>query len=172
MFVGLACVVGSAYAQSDVFTASYSVALSNETAALSLQLPASANSDVRVLEATAQIIGGTCDVRIEVNGAAASVATGATAISLAPMDPEIAGAHLGTVGNRLQAWSGKAAAIPTGTYYLSPSTGWRIPSGGLIPFGGGRNLSGGGGTRNYIMRVLTGCTATEARLYISARVRR
>lgn len=155
----------SALAQSDTFTVSYSATLAGATTALSIQLPDTGSYQVEVIDATAQC-SAACPIRLERNGAAA-VANGSTINAVAPaaLNPETTPAALQTTPN-VNAFSG--SGVPAGTV-VSPV--WTIPAGGILPLGGGRVLTGSGGTTNYILRIPTSYTG-DVTLYFTLRVRR
>jgi hypothetical protein len=162
---------GSIFAQADIYTVQTQLTLPASTAgALSVQLPTTGANQSEIIEAIAQCLDTQCDIRAEVNGAGASVGTGATQETPAALDPETAPAT--PISSRITAWSGTGTTIPAGTPIGSPSTGWRSGATGIMSFGGGRRLTGAGQTRNYTLRVLGTHTGTVVRLYISVRVRR
>lgn len=147
------------------------VAVASGSPAVSIQLPAGVvvNSSV-ITDVTVQSLDFACDVKQEVNGAAASVGTGATALTISPLDPESIPATYGSVSTRVQAWSGSGAAIPSGTV-VSPPSGWRVPANGLLPLGG-RTLYGTASTRNYILRFTPVSYPATIRGVATVRVRR
>lgn len=154
----------------ELYTTSREFVLSGQSAAIAVQLPATGSQQAEIVEATVQCLDAVCDVRPEVNGAAAGVGTGATAGTLEAVDPETS--DTATISSRLQVWYGTGTAIPTGAA-IAPTNGWRIPAaGGILPLGGGRRLSSNGaGNKNYILRIVGSHTGT-VRLFIAVRVRR
>lgn len=162
--LGAVC-AGSAFAQLDTYTVSYSATLSAATTAISIQLPTTGSYQVEVVEATAQC-SAACPIRLERNGTAAA-ANGSTINSVSPVavNPETTPPELQAAPNA-NAFSG--SGIPIGTA-VTPT--WIIPAGAILPFGGGRVLSGSGGGTNYIMRIPTSYTG-DVTLFFSIRVRR
>lgn len=158
----LALVCLPALAQ-DIYTVPFSATLDAAGMALSVQLPATGSYQAEILEATVGT-SAACKVRLERNGAAAT-AGNATAATIVALNPETTPAALQATPN-ITAWYG--ANIPAGTP-VTPS--WTLPAGSILPFGGGRILSGSGTSRNYIIRVVSPCTGTVD-LFFSVRVRR
>lgn len=159
----LALVCLPAFGQADIFTISHSATLSAAGTALSVQLPADGSHQTKILEATVASTAA-CAFRLETNGAAAT-AINATAATIVAVNPETTPAALRATPN-ITAWTG--SGIPAGTA-ISPT--WSIPAGAILPFGGGRILSGSGADKNYILRIVSPCTATVT-LYLSVEVRR
>jgi hypothetical protein len=155
----------SAFAQMDTFTVSYSATLSAAQTAVSIQLPTSGNHQAEIAEVTVGC-SAACPVRLEINGSAAT-ANGSTINSVSPqaLNPESTPSALQTTPN-FNAFSG--SGIPSGTA-ITPT--WTIPAGAILPFGGGRVITGAGGAKNYIVRVPTNYTG-DIQIFISVRSRR
>ncbi len=160
------CLCASLFAQLDTYTLSYEVTLNASSAALSVQLPATGTNQAQIVDATVQC-SATCYVRPEVNGAAASVGTGATAATFVQLDPELSAAM---TTSRLTAWYGTGTAIPTGTA-LAPGGGWLVPASAILPLGASKTLYGAGTSKNYILRIVGPYTG-DVKMFLVVRSRR
>lgn len=164
----LAVCLSAVAQQSDIFTFSYAEAITSSTRAVSFQLPASGRGFAQILETTVQC-SAACNIRVESAGDP-SVANGTTIVAgtLAPLNPESTPAET-IAAPKLEVYYG--SAIPAGLYQHSPSTGWTLPAGGILPLGGGKILDGKDQPHRYVVRILGDYTGT-VKVYGKVAVRR